>query len=299
MTELEIILGTGLTIVAIAGIYLSTLKARIWTQQTQKDTEKAERDRVRMEVMSERRRIIEAIEKERGTKVITLIHRKEPWFKEGDPGYITIEDTEHILRQIKATAKDKPIDVILHTPGGLALAAEMIATALHEHPAKVTVFIPFYAMSGGTLLALTADEIYMEKFSVMGPVDPQIEGVPASAYMLVLEKKKMDTIADKTIALAYIAAMAVKNMKGFVKHLLAEKMEEEKAEKVAEFLTGGYITHDTPLTIEVAKPMNLPVREGVPQKVFDLFLTCEFGVCERPSLTYVPHQPTRPANKSS
>lgn len=299
MTELEIILGTGLTIVAIAGIYLSTLKARTWTQPTQKDVEKVERDRVRMEVVSERRRIIEAIENERGTKVITLIHRKEPWFKEGDPGYITIEDTEHILRQIKATAKDKPIDVILHTPGGLALAAEMIATALHEHPAKVTVFIPFYAMSGGTLLALTADEIYMEKFSVMGPVDPQIEGVPASAYMLVLEKKKMDTIADKTIALAYIAAMAVKNMKGFVKHLLAEKMEEEKAEKVAEFLTGGYITHDTPLTIEVAKPMNLPVREGVPQKVFDLFLTCEFGVCERPSLTYVPHQPTRPANKSS
>ncbi len=125
----------------------------------------------------------------------------------------------------------------------------------------------------------------------MGPVDPQIEGVPASAYMLVLEKKKMDTIADRTIALAYIAAMAVKNMKGFVKHLLAERMEEEKAEKVAEFLTGGYITHDTPLTIEVAKPMNLPVREGVPQKVFDLFLTCEFGVCERPSLTYVTRQP--------
>lgn len=291
MTELEIILGIGLTIAAIAGIYFSSSKARAWAPLTLKDVEKTEQERMRMEVVSERRRIIEAIEQERGTKVITLIHRKEPWLRQGEPGYITIEDTEHVLRQIKATPKDKPIDVILHTPGGLALAAEMIATALHEHPAKITVFIPFYAMSGGTLLALTADEIHMEKFSVMGPVDPQIEGVPASAYMLVLEKKKMDTIADKTIALAYIAAMAVKNMKGFVKHLLAERMEEEKAEKVAEFLTGGYVTHDTPLTIEVARPMNLPVREGVPQKVFDLFLTCEFGVCERPSLTYLPHQP--------
>lgn len=76
-----------------------------------------------MEVVSERRRIIEAIEQERGTKVITLIHRKEPWLRQGEPGYITIEDTEHILRQIRATPKDKPIDVILHTPGGLALAA--------------------------------------------------------------------------------------------------------------------------------------------------------------------------------
>ncbi len=288
MTVLEVVLGSGLAAVAAVGLYAS-VRARGTFLIKSADDEKSERERLRMEVVSERRRIIEAIERERGTKVLTLIHRKEPWFKEGEPGYITIEDTEHLLRQINATPKDKPIDVILHTPGGLALAAEMIATALHEHKAKVTVFIPFYAMSGGTLLALTADEIFMEKFSVMGPVDPQIEGVPASAYMLVLEKKRMDSIADKTIALAYIAAMAVKNMKGFVKHLLAEKMDEEKSEKVAEFLTGGYITHDTPLTIDLAKSMNLPVKEGVPQKVFDLFLTCEFGVCERPSLSYTPH----------
>jgi ClpP class serine protease len=289
LTDLEVILGVALTVAAIAGIYFSSSKAKTVITLPEKDANKAERDKMRMEVLAERARIIEAIERERGTKVITLIHRREPWLKEGEAAYITIEDTEHILRQIKGTPKNKPIDVILHTPGGLALAAEMIATALHEHPANVAVFIPFYAMSGGTLLALAADEIYMENFSVMGPVDPQIEGVPASAYMLVLEKKRMDAIADKTIALAYIAAMAVKNMKGFVKHLLAEKMDDEKSEKVAEFLTGGYITHDTPLTIELAKSMNLPVREGVPQKVFDLFLTCEFGVCDRPSLSYVPN----------
>jgi len=286
LTDLEIILGVGLTVAAVTGIYFSSSKNKTMISPLPKDARKAEQDKVRVEVLSERGRIIEAIEKERGTKVITLIHRREPWLKEGEPGYITIEDTEHILRQIKTTPKDKPIDVILHTPGGLALAAEMIATALHEHPAKVSVFIPFYAMSGGTLLALTADEIYMEKFSVMGPVDPQIEGVPASAYMLVLEKKRMDAIADKTIALAYIAAMAVKNMKGFVKHILADRMDEKKAEEVSEFLTGGYMTHDTPLTLDVGKSMNLPVKEGVPQKVFDLFLTCEFGVCDRPSLSY-------------
>ncbi len=260
------------------------------TDEDESDKHRAEKERIRREVLTERHRIITALEQERGTKVITLIHRKEPWIREGEPGYITIEDTEHLLREIKRTPKDKPIDVILHTPGGLALAAEMIATALHEHKAKVAVFIPFYAMSGGTLLALTADEIYMEKFSVMGPVDPQIDGVPASAYGFVLQKKTLDAIADRTIALAYVASMAVKNMKGFVDHLLKEKMDKQKADKVADFLTGGYITHDTPLTLETAESMGLPVREGVPEKVFDLFLTCDFGVCERPSLTYLPTQ---------
>ncbi len=148
------------------------------TDEDESGKDRADKERIRREVLTERHRIITALEEERGTKVITLIHRKEPWIREGEPGYITIEDTEHLLREIKRTPKDKPIDVILHTPGGLVLAAEMIATALHEHKAKVAVFIPFYAMSGGTLVALTADEIYMEKFSVMGPVDPQIDGCP-------------------------------------------------------------------------------------------------------------------------
>ncbi len=289
MTLLELVLGSGLVAIAIIGVYTSFLRDRGQRQLSPAGDEKAERENLKRKVVSERRQIINDIERERGTKVITLIHRKEPWYKEDQPGYITIEDTEHLLREIRRTPKDKPIDVILHTPGGLALAAEMVATALHEHSAKVSVFIPFYAMSGGTLLALTADEIFMEKFSVMGPVDPQIEGIPVSAYGTVLEKKRMDSIADRTIALAYIANMAVRNMKGFVKHLLAELMDDEKAEKVAEFLTGGYITHDTPLTLDVAKTMGPPVREGVPDKIYDLFLTCEFGVCERPSLTYGIH----------
>ena len=52
-----------------------------------------------------------------------------------------------------------PIDIILHTPGGLVLAAEQIAHAILKHPGEVTVFVPHYAMSGGTFIALAADEI--------------------------------------------------------------------------------------------------------------------------------------------
>ena len=284
MTELELVLGIGLAVSAVTLALASRRPAPARTVATRE----SQREGMRLEVQNERRRIMEAIEKERGSKVITLIHRREPWARQGDPEYITIEDTEHILREIHRTPKDQPLDLILHTPGGLALAAEMIALALHEHPAKVTVFVPFYAMSGGTLLALAADECYMERFSVLGPLDPQIEGMPASSFRTVLEKKQIESVTDRTIMLSEIAARAVKNMKGFVRHLLHEKMDEVKAETIAEFLTGGYITHDTPLTFEVAKYLGCLVKEGVPSKVFDLFLTCDFGVCERPSLTYGP-----------
>jgi Serine dehydrogenase proteinase len=65
--------------------------------------------------------------------------------------YIDIEDSEAVLRAIQLTDPDVPIDLILHTPGGLVLAATQIADALRAHPSKVTVFVPHYAMSGATV----------------------------------------------------------------------------------------------------------------------------------------------------
>lgn len=142
-------------------------------------------NQLRQEALARRQEVISALERERGTRVITLIHRREPWeenISQEDPN-LCIEDSESILMQIRATPADRPIDLIIHTPGGLALAAEMIATAVKLHRAWVTAIIPFYAMSGGTLIALAADEIAMEPYSVLGSVDPQIGGWPAGALV--------------------------------------------------------------------------------------------------------------------
>ena len=108
-----------------------------------------------------RLRVHQAIEKKRGSRLITMIHRQEGVSLLGIQisRYIDIEDSEQVLRAIRMTPDDMPIDIVLHTPGGLVLAAEQIAHALIRHPAKVTVIIPHFAMSGGTLLALAADEI--------------------------------------------------------------------------------------------------------------------------------------------
>jgi ClpP class serine protease len=127
-----------------------------------------------------RARLIRQIERQRGTRLITMIHRQETIGFFGLPisRYIDIEDSERVLRAIRLTPPDMPIDLILHTPGGLVLAAEQIAQALVRRPAKVTVFIPHYAMSGGTLIALAADEIVMDENAVLGPVDPQRVNIP-------------------------------------------------------------------------------------------------------------------------
>lgn len=123
--------------------------------------------------------------RKRGARVIVMIHRQEALALLGIPlfRYINIGDAEELLRAVRMTPPDRPIDLILHTPDGLVLASEQIARALCNHPAKVTVFVPHYAMSGGTLIALAADEIVMDPHAVLGPGDPQLGEYRAASIL--------------------------------------------------------------------------------------------------------------------
>ena len=98
-----------------------------------------------------------------------------------------------------------PIDFVIHTPGGLVLAAMQIARAVEAHKAKVTVYVPVYAMSGGTLIALAADEIVLGEFSVLGPIDPQIAGLPAASIVKARDFKPIEGVFDLTLVLADVA----------------------------------------------------------------------------------------------
>jgi ClpP class serine protease len=123
-----------------------------------------------------RMRKIAALERKRGSRVILLVHRQETMRLLGFPviRYIDVNDSGDVLRAIQMTDPDVPLDIVLHTPGGLVLAALQIARAIRGHKGKVTVLVPHYAMSGGTLIALAADEIIMSPYAVLGPVDPQL-----------------------------------------------------------------------------------------------------------------------------
>jgi ClpP class serine protease len=76
---------------------------------------------------------------------------------------------------------------VLHTPGGLGVAAMQISRAVEAYPAKLTVSV--YAMSGGTLIALAVDEIILGEFSVLGPIDTQIAGLPAASIVRARDSK--------------------------------------------------------------------------------------------------------------
>src|SRR5256885_9886655 len=162
-----------------------------------------------------RTRKIAQLERKRGSRVILLVHRQETMRLLGFPlmRYIDINDSEEVLRAIQMTDDDVPLDIVLHTPGGLVLAALQIARAIREHKGKVTVFVPHYAMSGGTLIALAADEIVMCGHAVLGPIDPQLGQSPAASLLKVIEEKPVGRIDDQTLVLADVGRKAIAQVK--------------------------------------------------------------------------------------
>ncbi len=219
-----------------------------------------------------RAQAIRAMEKARSTRVITMIHRQErrSFFGLSISRHIDMEDAQTIIAAIKETPAHVPIDIVIHTPGGLVLAAMQVARAIEAHPAKVTVYVPVYAMSGGTLIALAADEIVLGEFSVLGPIDPQIAGLPAASIVKARDSKPAESSFDLTLVLADVSEKALAQVRRGAVELLTPRLDLASAEALADKLAGGHWTHDYALTATEAQQLGLPVKVGMPKTVLEL-----------------------------
>jgi ClpP class serine protease len=241
-----------------------------------------------------RKQLVAKMESTRGTKVITMIHRQSP----GILGqlmarYIDLDDSEQMMQAI-AQAGDKPIDLILHTPGGLVIAAEQIARVLHAHKPGVTVFVPQYAMSGGTLLAMAAGQIVMDQDAMLGPVDPQINNYAASAYLKVMQVKNPDAVQDDTIMLADMAEKATNQVRAMAQALLTDKMGQQRATEIATIMTEGRWTHDYPLHYEALQELGFNVSNDLPAEIWQLL---ELSNAAQTKLMRVADPKKEPAKK--
>jgi ClpP class serine protease len=241
-----------------------------------------------------RRSLIRRLEASRGSRVVTLVHRQEKISIFGIPlsRFIDIEDSEQILRAIRLTPPDMPIDLLLHTPGGLILASDQIAYALRRHSGKVTVFVPHYAMSGGTLIALAADEIIMDPDAVLGPVDPQLGSLargywPAASILKALEVENQNR-DDETLILGDMAAKAIAQVRDTVYELLLDRRGPDEAARLAAVLSEGHWTHDYPIRLEEVRALGLKAGDEIPQGIHDLMTLYPQRPQRRPSVEFIP-----------
>ena len=251
--------------------------------------------------------LIRRLERRIKGRVVTMIHRQEriglfgiPFYK-----YIDIEDSEQVLRAIRMTPPEMPLAIVIHTPGGLVLAAAQIALALKDHKAKTIAIIPHYAMSGGTLIALAADEIWMDPHAVLGPVDPQISdpqrgGIPAVSVIKAIEEKGRDKVKEEYLVLADIAEKAVKQMEELVYTLTKDRLGDEKARELAKIMVEGRWTHDYPITCDEAIKLGLNVKTEIPDEIYKLMDLYPQPPSIRPSVEFIPapYMPPTPARRT-
>ena len=240
-----------------------------------------------------RRRALERISRQRDATVVTLIHRQETIAFLGIPlmRHIDIDDAESVLRAIRETPPGRAIEIVLHTPGGLVLAARQIASALADHDGKVTAVVPHYAMSGGTMIALAADEILVDAHAALGPIDPQVGQYPAPSVVAVAERPGQHT--DETLILADVSRKAIHQVQVFAEQLLQKHMEPDQAREVARVLSTGLWTHDHPLMPRELEALRLPVKIGVPEEERRL-LNLYPQPRGREGVEYFPGRPARP-----
>jgi ClpP class serine protease len=249
----------------------------------------------------QRRAALRSIARARDATVITLIHRQESMSLFGIPivRYIDIDDAEDVLRAIHDTPPGRAIEIILHTPGGMVIAARQIASALADHDGRVTAVVPHYAMSGGTLIALACDEIRVESHASLGPVDPQLGQYPAASLVEVAERP--GDHEDQTLLMADVGRKALAQVEGFTDRLLQHQMPPEQAREVAHLLATGVWTHDHPLMPSDLRMLGLLVREGLPPDERKLMTLYPQPTNRTPAVEYAPgpRGPITPVRRTS
>jgi ClpP class serine protease len=246
----------------------------------------------RQVLLAQRRYALRAISRERQATTITLIHRQESLSLLGFPivRFIDIDDAESVLRATRETPQGRAIELILHTPGGMVIAAQQIAAALADHDGKVTAVVPHYAMSGGTLIALAADEIVLDPHATLGPVDPQLGQYAASSVVAVA--RMPGDHDDQTLIMADVGSKALAQVEEFTAGLLERHLSPQRARDAAHLLASGVWTHDHPLQAPELSAMGLPIRVGVPEPERDLMALYPQPRGRTPAVEYAPSPPT-------
>lgn len=121
------------------------------------------------------------------------------WLQKPNSDGLELNDSDKtgFMNCIHHLDKKIGLDLILHTPGGETAATESLVDYLKSvFGNDIRAFIPQLAMSAGTMVACACKEIYMGKHSSLGPIDPQLQGIPAHGiveeFKTAFEEMKID-----------------------------------------------------------------------------------------------------------
>lgn len=181
-----------------------------------------------------------------GRPTLFVYHKMES----GLFGSVEMIDEKTMLTITKFLHKHrgKEVNIVLHTPGGIVFHSQAIGQEIFSGPSRVHLYVPVYAMSGGTFLAMSAYKLYMSNTAALGPVDPQLGhfwgGYSSDSHNKVV-RKKGKTAGDSSIAFANEGSKCEVEIKKDLQMFLSmhRGLSCQSAEVSAKELTDGRYTH--------------------------------------------------------
>ena len=203
----------------------------------------------------------------RGSVVLKIVHHEVDEYIDTDTAIEAID----LIRQAPDNA---PIDIVLHTPGGIASATQQILHALKHHPGRKTAFVPYRAKSAGTMIALACDEIVTGTSAVLGPIDPQYAWMPAPILAALTEHKSADRVSDEMMILSKMAQQAVDEARRFSCDYINDAHKQDGTCALTNDLIGGGRNHDYPILPQEAAEFGLNISTAMPE--------AGYGICQPP-----------------
>jgi ClpP class serine protease len=202
---------------------------------------------------------LKQIKAKTGRNVVFIKHTNGGLFSQS----MIDQDTATKLSLAMNKFKGKDFDLILHTPGGEVFSALMISRMLKNYPGKIRTIIPSMCMSGGTVLALSTDEIIMNNIACMGPTDPQLGSIfksgSARSWNKIV-KFKGKRAEDSSISMAMTGSQYTRSIRDHLEHTMDFGMTENQKKVLADYLTSGSIEHAYALTPDKLRRLGIPVK---------------------------------------
>src|SRR3989338_5720969 len=137
-----------------------------------------------------RKTCYEEIEKHRDRPLLIYATKFLEGVPQGAPNFIDLSDVDGFTDLINSVKGGGSVDVLLHSPGGRPDATERLVGLLRGKFDEVNFLIPHSAYSAATMLALSGNNIILHPSGTLGPIDPQINGIPARSIKRGFEKVK-------------------------------------------------------------------------------------------------------------
>jgi hypothetical protein len=233
---------------------------------------------------------VKQLEKENNCNIILLTdpYIADPVLIEPFYNSLVLLNRGRVVRDLQKMVHDKnklmkPIHIILDSHGGPADIPMFLHDTMKEHNIKYQTYIPYIAMSAGTLIALTSDKIIADKCAMFSPVDTQIIDSNPNRYphhlYLTVPREQLNNETQKYIAFnSFQEDLAFFDRAFKDRNIDVEKLKDD-------FLSGKYL-HSHIFRINDLKKHNLNVEEGVPDeytKLLDEF----YDIVGKTNIVYI------------